>query len=132
MTPTLRGCLGLTLCLAVLTGTARAQESAAELRGRALDPQGAAVAGDAVRLQAAYHPGADVLAAGGDMVKVWAYEAARFVPMAANKGGKPSLPGKELGTVKLGDFALGIGFSIDGSLLAMGKSSGVVEVWKVV
>ena len=45
MGPTLRWCLGLTLCLAVLTGTAFAQESAAELRGRALDPQGAAVAG---------------------------------------------------------------------------------------
>jgi hypothetical protein len=45
MGPTLRWCLGLTLCLAVLTGAARAQESAAELRGRALDPQGAAISG---------------------------------------------------------------------------------------
>ncbi|HET9271565.1 MAG TPA: TonB-dependent receptor [Vicinamibacterales bacterium] len=45
MRPTLRWCLGLTLCLAALTGTALAQESAAELRGRALDPQGAAISG---------------------------------------------------------------------------------------
>jgi WD40 repeat protein len=89
------------------------------------------VAGDALRLQVTFHPGADVLASGGDTVKVWAYEPSRFVPMAPNKAGKPSLPGKELGAIKLGDFSLGISFSPDGSLLAVGKSNGGVEVWKL-
>jgi len=45
MRPTLRWCLGLTLYLAALSAAVFAQESNAELRGRALDPQGAAISG---------------------------------------------------------------------------------------
>jgi len=46
MRPTFRLCLGITWFLASsFAGAALAQESSAELRGRALDPQGAAIAG---------------------------------------------------------------------------------------
>ena len=46
MRPILRFCLGVTWFLAFsFAGVARAQESSAELRGRALDPQGAAIGG---------------------------------------------------------------------------------------
>ena len=42
---TLRLCLGMAGVLAVLSGVAAAQENTSELRGRALDPQGAAISG---------------------------------------------------------------------------------------
>jgi WD40 repeat protein len=43
----------------------------------------------------------------------------------------PKPPGKELGTVKRGDFSLGLAFSPDGKQLAAGKSNGTVELWEV-
>jgi WD40 repeat protein len=91
---------------------------------------GAAVAAEpAADLQAAFSPAADVLAAGSNTVRVWAYDASKW---AAGKSAKPGpVPGKELGQVKLGDFALGVRFSADGKLLGLGKSNGTVEVWEV-
>jgi hypothetical protein len=45
MRTTLGLCLGIVFCFTALCGVTYAQESSAELRGRALDPQGAAVSG---------------------------------------------------------------------------------------
>ena len=45
MRTTLGLCLGILFCLAALSGVTLAQESSSELRGRAIDPQGAAVTG---------------------------------------------------------------------------------------
>jgi len=45
MRTTLGLCLGILFCLAAFSGVTLAQESSSELRGRAIDPQGAAVTG---------------------------------------------------------------------------------------
>ncbi|MBA4063156.1 MAG: hypothetical protein C0501_05480 [Isosphaera sp.] len=91
---------------------------------------GTAVAAEATAdAQAAFSPAADVLAAGSNNVKVWAYDAAKFPQGKQAKVG--SVPGKELGQVKLGDFALGMRFSADGRRLGLGRSNGTVEVWEV-
>jgi WD40 repeat protein len=92
---------------------------------------GEPVATDAVRLQAAFHPSADVLAAGGDTVKVWLYEPQRFAPASGRPPRTGPIPGRELGSIRAGDFSLGIAFSPDGSKLAVGKSSGTVELWEL-
>lgn len=95
---------------------------------------GEPVASDAAKLQAAFHPSLCLLAAGGDTVKVWLYQPDQLMPAMRDKTGKlaaPKAPGKELGSIKLGDFALGIAFAPDGKHLALGKSSGAVELWEI-
>ncbi|WP_439631959.1 WD40 repeat domain-containing protein [Gemmata sp.] len=96
---------------------------------------GAAVATAKADAQVAFSPAGDVMVAGSNTARVWAYDAAKFVPAKPDKNGKPgtpaALPGKELGAVKLGDNALGVRFAADGKLLAFGKSDGKVELWEI-
>lgn len=96
---------------------------------------GLPVAEDRSDAEACFSPTGDVLAAGSNSARVVAYDAAKFAPAKADKGGKPGaagpLPGKELGQVKLGDFSLGMCFSADGKRLGLGRADGRVEVWEV-
>lgn len=83
------------------------------------------VATGAARLQAAFHPAADILAVGDETVKVYHYMPDKFVPVARDKTGKPTraeaIPGKELGTIKLGGFSLGVAFTAAHPFYAHGK-----------
>jgi WD40 repeat protein len=96
---------------------------------------GAPVAAERLDTQAAFSPADDVLALGTNNVKVTAYDAARFRPVAPDRNGRrptpPAPPGRELAQVRLGDFALGLRFSADGRLLGCGRADGKVEVWEV-
>lgn len=91
------------------------------------------VAIDAARLQAAFHPAADVLAVGDETIKVSTYTPEKFAAAPLDKSGRPTktqaIPGKELGSIKLGGFSLGVAFAPDGKRLAAGRDSGVVELW---
>ncbi len=96
---------------------------------------GDAVAQDKTDAQVCFSPAADVLAAGTNVARVVAYDAAKFAPGKPDKTGRPAapdaLPGRELGQVKLGDFSLGMHFSADGRRLGLGRADGKVEVWEV-
>ncbi len=96
---------------------------------------GEPVATENLDAQVAFSPTDDVLAAGSNNAKVWAYDPAKFQPGKPDKTGKPTnpgpVPGKELAQIKLGDFALGMRFSANGKLLGLGQSGGKVEVWEV-
>lgn len=96
---------------------------------------GSPVAAERLESQACFSPTDDVLALGSNVVKVTAYDAARFRPVAPDRNGRlptpPALPGRELAQVRLGDFSLGLRFSADGKLLALGRADGKVEVWEV-
>lgn len=96
---------------------------------------GEIVAAEKLRMDVAFHPSADVLAGGDNQTKVWRYEANRLAPPEQDKKGNrksPSgLPGKELSTIKRGDWSLGLRFSPDGQRLALGKSDGTVEMWEL-
>jgi WD40 repeat protein len=96
---------------------------------------GAPLAEDKTDAQVCFAPNADVLAAGANSVRVVAFDAPKFVPAKADKNGRLGSPGplagKELAHIKLGDFALGMRFSADGKLLALGRADGKVEVWEV-
>lgn len=96
---------------------------------------GAPLAEDKSDAQVCFAPNADLLAAGSNNVRVVAFDAGKFVPAKADKSGKLGAPGplsgKELAQIKLSDFSLGMRFSADGKLLALGRADGKVEVWEV-
>lgn len=96
---------------------------------------GAAVASLKEEAQVCFHPAEHLLAAGSNVVRVVAFDADKLRPGKPDKNGKeptpPALPGKELAQIKLGDFSLGMRFSADGKLLALGRADGKVELWEV-
>lgn len=96
---------------------------------------GAAVASEKSEVQAVFSPTHDLLAAGSNTAKVWAYAAEKLVPPEPEAKGKPGplgpIPGEVVGTAKTGDFAVGMSFSADGRRLGFGRADGNVEVWNV-
>lgn len=96
---------------------------------------GHAVAEEKADAQVCFDPKDDLLAVGSNNVRVVVYDATKFRPAKPDKNGKPTAPGalagKELAQIKLGDFSLGMRFSADGTLLALGRADGKVEVWEV-
>lgn len=96
---------------------------------------GVAVAEEKSDAQVCFGPRGDLVAVGSNVAKVVAYDAAQFRPGKPDKSGKPTSPGtlagKELARVQLGDYALGMRFSADGTLLGLGRADGRVEVWEV-
>lgn len=96
---------------------------------------GEMVAGAKVEVQVAFSPTADLLIAGSNVSKVLEYDTDKLVPPPKDKKGnqpRPEIiPGREVTSIKLGDFSLGIGLSRDGSLIGFGKTDGTVEVWEV-
>lgn len=88
-----------------------------------------------INMQIAFHPAADVLAAGESETKFWSFEVDKLVPPAINKDGKSKsprgIPGESFASVKRGDWSLGLRFSNDGKRVALGKANGTVEVYDV-
>lgn len=91
---------------------------------------------DRINMQVAFHPMADVFAAGESEAKFWDFEADKFAPPAKDKNGKPQnprgIPGKSFASVKRGEWSLGLRFSGDGKQVALGKANGTVELYDVV
>lgn len=96
---------------------------------------GLPVVADRLEMQVAFSPTTDVVLAGSDTVRAWVYDAAKFVPGKPDKKGvsapTPGLPGKEIGSAKLGGFSLGLAFSTDGKRVALGRTDGKVELWEL-
>lgn len=96
---------------------------------------GEPVAADKLRLQVAFHPSAPLLAAGEDTLKVWDCQVDAWRPPAVDSKGKPSAPGpiagRELASIKRGEYSHGIAFSPDGLRMAVGRSDGTVELWDI-
>jgi WD40 repeat protein len=88
-----------------------------------------------VSMQIAFHPKADVLAAGESEATFWTFEADKFAPPELDKNGKPKsaqpIPGKSFASIKRGGWSLGLRFSDDGRHVALGKANGTVEVYDV-
>ena len=94
------------------------------------------VATDKFDSQVALSRAADLIAMGEGTVTLFRYDAGQFKPAVIDEKKKTStlakaIPGAKLGEIKRGDFAKGIDFSLDGKLLALGKSDGSVEVWSL-
>lgn len=94
------------------------------------------VASDKFDSQVALSRAADLIAMGEGTVTLYRYDAGQFKPAVIDDKKKTStlakaIPGEKLGEIKRGDFAKGIDFSLDGKLLALGKSDGTVEVWSL-
>jgi WD40 repeat protein len=96
---------------------------------------GEILAADKLETQIAFSPAGAVLAAGSNSVKVMTYEAEKLQPLKPDAKGNvpapPAVPGKELAVLKIGDFAVGLGYSRDGKLLGLGRADGTVEVWEL-
>ncbi len=96
---------------------------------------GEIVSSEKLNMQVAFHPAADLLAAGESEVKVWSFDAAKFAPPAKDKNGKPQspkgIPGDAIATIKRGEWSLGLQFSASGSQVALGKANGTVELYDV-
>jgi len=96
---------------------------------------GSPVASDKLRLQVAFHPSAPLLAAGEDTLKVWDCQVDAWKPPAVDDKGKPSAPGpiagRELASIKRGEYSHGIAFSPAGLRMAVGRSDGTVELWDI-
>ncbi len=90
---------------------------------------------DRINMQIAFHPVADVLAAGESEVQFWDFEADKFAPPEKDKNGRPQnprgIPGQSFASVKRGEWSLGLRFSGDGKQVALGKANGTVEVYDV-
>lgn len=97
---------------------------------------GEVLASEKLRMDVVFHPSAQMLAGGESETKVWQYEADKFTPPEKDKNGKPkppgAIPGKAAGTIKRGEWSLGLSFSNDGKQLAVGKADGTVEFWELV
>jgi WD40 repeat protein len=95
----------------------------------------AIVATEKCDMDLAFHPSANLLVAGESEVRFFNYDPAELKPPELDKNGKPAkpkaIPGKQIASVKRGDWSLGIAFSPDGKRVALGKSDGTVELHDV-
>ncbi len=96
---------------------------------------GEPVAGIKADVQVALSPTANLLVVGSNTAKVFEYDDSKFTAPAKDKNGNQPRPetmaGRELSSIKVGDFSLGLCLSRDGKLIAFGKADGTVEVWEV-
>lgn len=96
---------------------------------------GEIVATERLTMDVAFHPQSHLLAGGDKETKIWAYDDQKFVPPEKDKNGRSkspgAIPGKLLGSIKRGDWSLGLSFSPDGKQLALGKADGTVELHDV-
>jgi WD40 repeat protein len=97
---------------------------------------GQLTATERLNMDVAFHPRANLVAAGESEVKFWSFEPTKLIPPPADRSGKPQppsgIPGKLLASAKRGDWSLGVGFAPDGRQVALGKADGTVEVYDVV
>lgn len=86
-------------------------------------------------MDVALHPAANVIASGEGEVKLWSFVPEKFPEPTVDKNGRPikpqGLPGKSIGSIKRGDWSLGLSFSPDGGQLALGKADGTLELYAV-